>query len=98
MNSAKSFLSKIALAGTGMGGNDMRGGGMAENKNRFGMGIGNTAGTVGPISTSNNTASGYLGRWGEDRITNVAITVRILQVLFTLCVSVEGNLISKPGH
>lgn len=68
MNQAKAFFNKVALAGTGMGGGSgATGGSMAENKNRFGTGIGNTAAGVVPISTMNNSTAGYLGRWGEVR-------------------------------
>ncbi|UZJ56912.1 hypothetical protein CBS101457_006232 [Exobasidium rhododendri] len=83
MNTAKNFLSNITSGGTEYRGNG-GGPGMAENKSRFGMGIGNTGAL--PSSTAGNATSGYLGGpWGEDRITNIAIIVRGFQVLCSFC-------------
>lgn len=60
---------------------------MMESKSRFGMGIGNTpSGGVRSMSTMHNTApGGYLGRWGEDRFTNIAIIVRGAQMILLFC-------------
>lgn len=49
-----------------------------EAKSRYGNGIGNT--TIG-IPMDLGGGSGYMGVWGEDRMTNIAICIRMFQLV-----------------
>lgn len=74
MDGAKAFFTKVA----GLGGGSAPSNVNSEGKSRFGGGIGNS--NLG-VPADMGGGSGYLGSWGEDRFTNIAVAVRGFQLL-----------------
>lgn len=96
MSTGKGFLNKLSagfdsamnsigggqggggkISGPGMQGGGAVGGGEGKGA-RFGGGIGNTPMRGGA------SGSGYLGTWGEGRLTNLAIALRMVQLVLVL--------------
>jgi hypothetical protein len=78
MSGAKSFFSKVV----GISAKNSPLNAMKENKTRFTGGIGNTNLAGADMSSG---GGGYMGTWGEDRMTNVAISIRVFQLVCAFC-------------